>query len=294
MKIYELIPRFKELESSGITTEYFPCYNTQNKNLHSLDIILLSYIISGNVIHYVDDKEYQEEANSLSIINIGQEHTILTGNGGAEIMNIYINPFVFKTPQLEERLQNILPSVIPLNAINNTNINKITRIDFFKADRITEVLFLIDREIKNNDIGSKLIIDSLFQIFFAICARKALQKGIKATTDNPVYKRLERLKFFIDKNYKKDISLEDYAKMSGFQKNYLCKIFKSYIGKSIFTYLKERRMQIAMIELEMTNKKVIDIAYNSGFKDLSNFNRTFKELLKMSPIQFRKKKNLIT
>ncbi len=77
--------------------------------------------------------------------------------------------------------------------------------------------------------------------------------------------------------------------MAGFQKKYLCKIFKSYIGKSIFTYLKERRIQAAMIELEMTNKKVIDIAYNSGFKDLSNFNRAFKKLLNLSPKKYRSK-----
>lgn len=103
--------------------------------------------------------------------------------------------------------------------------------------------------------------------------------------------RLEKVRRYIDVNYHRQLSLEQLAKISGLSKNYLCVLFKEYSGRTIFNYIIERRIQNAIIQLLSTRKKVIAIATDCGFNDLSYFNRSFKKIIGQSPSNYRKFQN---
>ena len=53
-------------------------------------------------------------------------------------------------------------------------------------------------------------------------------------------------------------------------------------------YLKAYRIEKASRKLLNTDMNVTDIAYSSGFNDLSYFIKTFKEIKGTTPTQFRK------
>ncbi len=75
-------------------------------------------------------------------------------------------------------------------------------------------------------------------------------------------------------------------------KNAFCKYFKKRTNKTYIQFLSELRIEHAC-KLLRTEKElsIVDIAESSGFNNISNFNRQFKSLKRMSPSAFKKTKS---
>lgn len=94
---------------------------------------------------------------------------------------------------------------------------------------------------------------------------------------------------YLDENYQSPISLDQLATRAHISKGYICRTFKKQIGLSVIEYLTERRIQAAMQLLQNTDDKILTVALDAGFGDLSHFNRIFKKLTGLSPSAHRKK-----
>jgi AraC-like DNA-binding protein len=64
-------------------------------------------------------------------------------------------------------------------------------------------------------------------------------------------------------------------------------VFKAYTGKSVFSYLLDLRIQASMLRLRSRNDKVLSVALECGFSDLTFFNRAFKARVGMTPRGYR-------
>ncbi|WP_337994843.1 helix-turn-helix domain-containing protein [Polaribacter ponticola] len=71
-------------------------------------------------------------------------------------------------------------------------------------------------------------------------------------------------------------------------KNAFCKYFKKRTNKTYISFLTELRIENAC-KLLNSNKdlSIAEIAFKSGFNNISNFNRKFKELKKVTPLKYR-------
>lgn len=105
-------------------------------------------------------------------------------------------------------------------------------------------------------------------------------------------KRMRDVFEFTMSNYTNDISLDNVADVASMTKNAFCKYFKKRTNKTYFQFLNELRIEHAS-KLYLTNSdmSLAEIAYNSGFKNISNFNRQFKSIKQMSPTQLKKMRN---
>jgi AraC-like DNA-binding protein/mannose-6-phosphate isomerase-like protein (cupin superfamily) len=65
------------------------------------------------------------------------------------------------------------------------------------------------------------------------------------------------------------------------------RLFKRCVGKTYNAYVSEYRINTACRQLMDSDKPIIDIAYGAGFGNLSNFNRRFRQLKRMTPSKFR-------
>ncbi|HBK27529.1 MAG TPA: AraC family transcriptional regulator [Dialister sp.] len=68
----------------------------------------------------------------------------------------------------------------------------------------------------------------------------------------------------------------------------LTDIFKQAYGMTPKEYIDHLRLNHAKEALRHTDKKIIDIAYETGFTSLSAFNRFFKKKTGMTPSTYRK------
>jgi len=72
----------------------------------------------------------------------------------------------------------------------------------------------------------------------------------------------------------------------------LSKLFRSMIGMSFPEYIRRLRINMVIDLINRNNMGVLDAAYESGFKSVSGFYKSFSEIMGMSPSEyFSKNKN---
>jgi AraC-like DNA-binding protein len=100
--------------------------------------------------------------------------------------------------------------------------------------------------------------------------------------------RIDRVCRFIAERYVEGLSLPEAAAVAHLSVPAFCRFFKSRTGKTFVAYLHELRIGRACRLLVETDRSVSDVCYDSGFANLSNFNRRFLDLKRMRPGEFRR------
>lgn len=101
--------------------------------------------------------------------------------------------------------------------------------------------------------------------------------------------RMNAVIAYIIDNFKTTISLGAAAEIAHMTPNAFCKFFKKSTRKTFMEMVIEYRLNYARQLLVQTDKPVSEIAFESGFQDVSHFFKLFKAKLKLSPLQYRKK-----
>lgn len=98
-------------------------------------------------------------------------------------------------------------------------------------------------------------------------------------------------------NFKNGISIDEVAQHVHISPNYFCRYFKKRTSKTFIEFVTELRVGHACKLILDGNLSISQICYESGFNNLSNFNRKFKELTGQAPSEYYKeysKNNNIT
>lgn len=101
------------------------------------------------------------------------------------------------------------------------------------------------------------------------------------------FSKIESMAKFIAQNYTEPIHLSDIAEAVGLHPDYAAYAFKKTFGITINNFLIQHRVQHAQRLLVTSDKKVLEIAFESGFNSLSRFNSSFKELCRCTPREYR-------
>lgn len=99
-----------------------------------------------------------------------------------------------------------------------------------------------------------------------------------------IYPALE----YIEDNYMNKFPIEILADISHMSPTHFRRVFQEIMHTSPLSYLNSIRIMHACTLLQTTNQTILSISEMSGFSTLSNFNRHFSELMKMSPREYRK------
>lgn len=100
-------------------------------------------------------------------------------------------------------------------------------------------------------------------------------------------RRVQRVKEFIDSNYRNEIRLQELAEMSSMTPTAFSRFFKLRTAKSISEYIIDVRLGHASRLLADSTMAVVEICYHCGFNNISNFNRIFKKRRGCTPTEFR-------
>jgi AraC-like DNA-binding protein len=100
-------------------------------------------------------------------------------------------------------------------------------------------------------------------------------------------RRVLKVKNYIAKNYMDEVRLNTLADIAGMSPSAFSRFFKLHTGRNLSEYIIEMRLGYASRMLVDTAKSVAEISFQSGFNNLSNFNRIFKKKKGCSPSEFR-------
>ena len=96
------------------------------------------------------------------------------------------------------------------------------------------------------------------------------------------------VKELIDKDFKSRITIRQLEHRFRINENKLRHGFKLLFHISIFDYHTNKRLEYATALFRDRDRSIQEVAYRSGFKDISTFNRSFKRKFGMTPTEYRK------
>ena len=99
--------------------------------------------------------------------------------------------------------------------------------------------------------------------------------------------KIEPMAKFIAQNYTQRIHVADVTKAVNLHPDYAGDLFRRTFGVTVNNFIIQHRVQHAQRMLVTTNKKILEVAYASGFNSLSRFNVAFKSLCGCAPRQYR-------
>ncbi len=100
--------------------------------------------------------------------------------------------------------------------------------------------------------------------------------------------RMSKVMNYAISNYQKPITLQQISDLANMTPNAFCRYFKRRTRKTFFQFLLEIRLEAACRLLKnQPEMNVVSISEASGFNNLSNFNRKFREFRGMTPTEFR-------
>lgn len=129
----------------------------------------------------------------------------------------------------------------------------------------------------------------LVEIFGTLAEGRPLASaGYAPVLDNRDDRRLRAVCKYVNDSYADDIRQVRAATLAGLSAGAFSRYFHKRMGKTFEAYVIEVRLGQACRRLIEADSTVAEIAFATGFNNLSNFNRHFRRLKGQSPREYRR------
>ena len=93
---------------------------------------------------------------------------------------------------------------------------------------------------------------------------------------------------YILNNINNEITIDEIEEVFCYNKFYLIRAFKMYTGYTIKEFINSVKILKTIDPLLFTNDTILKIALNNGFNSQEYYSEKFKNIIGISPLQFRK------
>ncbi|MBE0653161.1 MAG: helix-turn-helix domain-containing protein [Bacteroidales bacterium] len=102
-------------------------------------------------------------------------------------------------------------------------------------------------------------------------------------------KRIAMIHEFLMKNYREEIDLKQIAELVSMAEGSLCRFFKESMGMTLIEYLNRIKVEFASQLLMDPDLSILEVCYDSGYNNLSHFNKQFMKVKGLTPSGYRKR-----
>ena len=150
--------------------------------------------------------------------------------------------------------------------------------------RLINALTELSLDAEFSELYSSLLIG---QILIESARIGDIDKGEKRLA---ISKKLKPALIYIRENYADPqlMSAEKIAGVCGMSVSYFRKLFKAEVGMTLPQYIAQTRLSHAVHLLQTTNKKIIQIANDVGFYEVTYFNKLFHDTFGITPKEMQK------
>ena len=117
--------------------------------------------------------------------------------------------------------------------------------------------------------------------------RPLASAGYRPVPADTMNQPLNHVLAHIGRNLASDLREDDLAALSGYSRSAFCRAFQRHTGMNFVAYVNSLRIARACELLVGSQRRVVDICFEVGFGNLSNFNRQFMAQKSMAPTAFR-------
>ncbi len=229
-----------------------------SRRADSFNAFFLCFILDGEMRFEYRDTTFTANKNSVIFLNCKYSHTYTA------LRRTRFYWFHFGGPACAayaEKLWNIHPgcfSDLPSFEVYFSQIHNIMR---------------------TNNVQEDLLSVAIHRILAQLAT---YHEPIRNMTD-----AVSAAKYYIEKNYMENISLDTLSEISSLSKYHLSREFRKSTGYSPHEYLINVRLEEAKRMLSSTADSVESIAFSCAFCSSANFIRTFRKKTGITPNKFR-------
>ncbi len=156
-------------------------------------------------------------------------------------------------------------------------------------DQIIQIMYQMMR------IDATAQLYKLFSIFEILSSSKELNtlsspaflESFSLSENEPIQRAMQ----FIMQNFQRQIQVKELLQITNMSNTAFCNTFKYTYRMSFSSYLMKLRIGYACRQLLSGAKNISEVAYDSGFENLSNFNRQFKNIKGITPREYKKSRS---
>ena len=243
----------------------------------------LGTIIKGTGKFRYGECEYKLQPGDAYFLNCKTPHAHFpTDNSILKYIFVHIKPDSVESLAPRDKFPQIIS---PFLALNHMEIQPLIH----NAEKIQALLKqTIDCYYSNDPFryfkSWSLIIESLIEFNRELSTNNMIKIN---PLINERIKTFKVIKDYLKKNYKDDISLPQISHKFNLSCSKVMKLFNENINSTPIKYLNHFRIDKSIVLLKTTSFTVEKIAYECGFKDISNFRRLFKNITGKCPSNIR-------
>ena len=91
----------------------------------------------------------------------------------------------------------------------------------------------------------------------------------------------------MDRTYAGPLDIPALAAVASVSEAHFIRTFRATFGETPHRYLQRRRVERAMFLLTETQRSITDVCFDVGFASLGTFSRTFRDILGVTPTEYR-------
>lgn len=241
------------------------------------------WIKEGKGVYHIDFKSYAFDGNVLFFLSPGQVFSVESESiNEAYYLNFSEDFYCIQTHDQEIACNGILFNNIYETPFVNPNEKQTAKLSFIIENLIEEFSL---KETAQHDMLQAYLKQF---IVFSVRVKKDFDV-LKTDTESRLFKDFSTL---VEMNFTKLHTVTVYANRLGVSPKSLSKNFQKFGLVSPSDFIKNRIVLEAKRQLLYTNNSVKDVAYYLGFNDPAYFSRYFTKSEKVSPKQFKNKKNV--
>ncbi len=255
----------------------------------------LYFLLEGERYYFIDQNIYHVKAGMAVLIHPEQLHKTSKVNGQSGHRRFLL-----------ELDSEFLSSFFLMSDLKNTMDfqEHFSGVTVFSKEDWAQVLLTIDMlkmEMAKKGEMSKSICKSLVTCLLLLYVRnhKSNDSKVRETKVAPnhihenTHQLVQGVLLYLQEHFTENYSLEEIANDFHISKSSLTTNFKSITGFTINEYVRICRVRKAKTLLLKSNLSITEIASQTGFGNVTYFERVFKKFYEMSPLQFRKQDYLL-
>lgn len=261
-------------------------YNMKVKHFHPEYEIF--FILDGQRTFFFDNRIFVAQKGDLVIIDSNLIHTTRSAEAGDIGHNRII---LYLTPAKVRAFDQLYPSLRLATFLHNNygiyHLSEQQQNDFLDFYQTFKKEYLEHRPHYRTAIDLAAL--SLLLHFSRDLRREDAQP---ITEDTPAARHVYEIAEYLSEHYAEDISLDDLAARFFLSKYYLCRTFREVTQYSVREYINLNRIRASKHLLEESDLTMAQIAQQVGFHSLTHFEKIFKTYMTLSPLQYRRQKDV--
>lgn len=260
--------------------------------LHSHEFSEIVLVTGGKGIHTTGDDSYELAPGDAFVIGGSRPHDY-ENMDQLSLINVLFEPENLPLGLADMHSIPGYHALFTLEPAWRTRHNfdsrlRLSPVDLFEAGRLVDQL---ERELSERGHGFGVMATTTFLQLAAFLSRCY---GNNRHPQSKLLMRIAEAISHIERNYSEPIALDDLVEISGMSRRNFIRSFESSMGCPPIAYLIRLRINKARELLEQPDASITNIAMSVGFSDSNYFSRQFRNLLGITPTQYRNRIRLLS